>query len=98
MLSTLIGYVANSCGLSQTFTDKMEFRAFVNIPLAACVLVPLSLMRDFSSLAFASMLSLLALTYTGLLMIVELPWYNDLYRNHAPELSIRMFSIDMNFF
>jgi len=75
----------------------MEFRALVNIPLAACVLVPLSLMRDFSSLAFASMLSLLALTYTGLLMIVELPWYNDLYRG-APEISIKMFSIDMNFF
>jgi len=75
-----MAYVANSCGLSSEFTNKIEFRAMVNIPLAAVVLVPLSLMRDLSSLAFASMLSLLALTYTGILMFVELPWYNREYR------------------
>jgi amino acid permease len=65
----------------------MWFRALVNIPFAAFVLVPLSLLRDMSSLAFASMLSLMSLTYVMLVMIIELPWYNKVYRDE-PNLSI----------
>jgi hypothetical protein len=42
--------------------------------------MPLSMMRDLSSLAFASVLSLLALAYTGIVMFVELPWYSKEYR------------------
>jgi hypothetical protein len=36
-------------------------------------------LRDLSSLAFASLLSLMSLTYTCILMFVELPWYSREY-------------------
>lgn len=80
MICTLIGYVANAFGLSADYTSSIEFRAITNTAIAVIVLIPISLLRDISSLAFASILSLIALTYTGLLMFVELPWYNELYR------------------
>jgi hypothetical protein len=75
----------------------MWFRALVNIPFATFVLVPLSLLRDMSSLAFASMLSLMSLTYVMLVMIIELPWYNKVYRDE-PNLSIQFWSVDLNIF
>lgn len=80
VLSTLASYVAQAIGASVDFTSSYEFRAFVNLPIAAIVLMPLSMMRDLSSLAFASVLSLLALAYTGIVMFVELPWYSKEYR------------------
>lgn len=80
VLSTLASYVAQAIGASVEFTSSAEFRAFVNLPIAAIVLMPLSMMRDLSSLAFASVLSLLALAYTGIVMFVELPWYSKEYR------------------
>jgi len=47
------------------------------------------MMRDLSSLAFASVLSLLALAYTGIVMFVELPWYNKEYRAN-PDIEIQV--------
>lgn len=80
MICTLIGYVANAFGLSSVYVSSIEFRAITNTAIALIVLIPISLLRDISSLAFASILSLVALTYTGILMFAELPYYNDLYR------------------
>ena len=97
VLSTLASYVAQSIGASVEFTSSAEFRAFVNIPIAAIVVMPLSMMRDLSSLAFASVLSLLALTYTGIVMYVELPWYNKLYRD-MPTTKIEFLHIKWSFF
>ena len=79
MLSTLIGYFCQNCGMSADFVASMEFRAIANPLIAILVLIPISLLRDLSSLAFASMLSLLSLTYTCILMFVELPWYSREY-------------------
>ena len=43
-------------------------------------MIPLSAMRDMSSLAFISLLTVLALVYCALLLLVEMPWYNRLYK------------------
>lgn len=97
MLCTLVGYVANAFGLSADYVASIEFRAVTNTAMAVLVLIPISLLRDISSLAFASMLSLVALTYTGILMFAELPFYNDFYRK-KPNFYCEPFIIDWNFF
>lgn len=83
--------------MSADYISSIEFRCFSNFPLAILVLIPISLLRDISSLAFASMLSLIALLYTGALMLVELPWYSREYRN-MPNFEVHAFIIDLNFF
>lgn len=97
MLSTLIGYFASTAGLSLDYIETVKFRAMVNFPMAICFLIPISLLRDITSLAFASMLSLLSLTYTCILMYVELPWYSQEYHN-KPNFVIKAFFVDWNFF
>lgn len=83
--------------MSADFVASIEFRAIANPLIAVVVLIPISLLRDLSSLAFASMLSLLALTYTCLLMFVELPWYSREY-HEKPYFVQKAFFIDWNFF
>lgn len=75
MLSTLIGYFCQNCGMNADFVASIEFRAINNTAIAILFLIPISTVRDLSSLAFASMLSLASLTYVCILMFVELPWY-----------------------
>lgn len=96
MLSNLVGYACTSGGMTAESVTTYEFRGIVNTSIAAFVLIPISLLRDISSLAFSSMLSLLALTYTGILMIIELPWYNKYYREQ-PEYFAKPFILDYNF-
>ena len=57
------------------FLDSFEFRLCINVPIAAFILFPLSMKRDMSSLAFAGVLSVLALFYTLLVMVIETPFY-----------------------
>lgn len=63
------------------FLESFEFRLCVNIPIAFCILLPLSLKRDMSSLAFAGVMSVAALVYTLIVMIIETPFYYDYYQN-----------------
>lgn len=72
----MVAYMCNQFGLAQSYTDTMKFRAMVNIPLDALIVIPLSAMRDMSSLAFLSLLTVLALVYVAILLLVELPWYH----------------------
>lgn len=95
-IAELIQYVARSAGLDVDFVESIEFRAIVNVPIAALILLPLSLKRDMSSLAFAGMMSVIALFYTLLVVIVETPFYFKEYVNKS-ETQIFAFYIDWNF-
>ena len=57
------------------FLQSFEFRLCINLPIAGLILLPLSLKRDMSSLAFAGILSVVALFYTLLVLVVECPFY-----------------------
>lgn len=81
--------------MSQDFADSIDFRLIVN-PALAVGLGLLSCLRDISSLAFASILSLLALAYTGILMMVELPFYSPYYHKE-PLFEVKPFIFDWNF-
>ena len=77
------------------FLESFEFRLIVNAPIAAVILLPLSLKRDMSSLAFAGVLSVISLAYTMLVIVVETPFYWKEYR-HMPKTELRAFVFDAN--
>jgi len=79
----------------ENFIESFEFRLLINAPIAGVILLPLSLKRDMSSLAFAGVLSVAALTYTMVVMLVETPFYWKEYRN-APQTIIYAFKFDWN--
>ena len=77
------------------FLESFEFRLCVNVPIAAVILFPLSMKRDMSSLAFAGVLSVVALFYTLIVLIAEVPFYYQIYAD-KPDTEINAFKIDMN--
>lgn len=92
----MVAYIANQFGYGFEKTNTMTFRALVNIPLDVLIVVPLSAMRDMSSLAFISLLTVLALVYCAVLLLVELPWYNDVYKQKE-KFKETVFLMDYNF-
>jgi hypothetical protein len=92
----MVAYIANQFGLSYEDTNTMWFRAAVNIPIDAFIVIPLSAMRDMSSLAFISLLTVLALVYCALLLLIEVPWYNRLYKTEQ-NFKETVFMMDYNF-
>lgn len=69
----------------------------VNIPAAALIFFPLSMLRDMSSLSFASLGAIVALVFTAIVLIVELPFYAKENHNN-PEYSEYVTYFDWNFF
>lgn len=97
ILTTMAAYICSNLGVNEEWTQTCEFRAIVAIPLGYLVLFPLSSLRDISSLRYATMASIFALTYTCLVLVVECYWYNAAYRD-KPEVVKKAFIIDLNFF
>ena len=77
------------------FLESFEFRLCVNTPIAAVILLPLSLKRDMSSLAFAGVLSVASVFYAALVLVVEMPFYWNEYR-YAPGTELRAAVFDAN--
>ena len=59
--------------------------------------MPLSLKRDMSSLAFAGVMSVGALLYTLIVLVIETPFYYQEY-DDKPDTRIEAFIIDWNIF
>ena len=94
--SQMVAYIVNAFGVSQEYTDTSKFRAIANIPLDIALVIPLSIMRNISSLAFVSLLTVLALIYCALLLLVEAPWYNREYKQ-MENYERHFFLLDLNF-
>ena len=71
----MIQYVIEGFGVEHDKDNKIYVRALINLPIAILILLPLSLKRDMSSLAFAGVMSIASLTYTLLVLLVETPFY-----------------------
>lgn len=95
MLCTLSTYIATTAGLSEEFTATHEFRAMVNAPIGYLIIFPLSCQRDFSSLRYAAMFSMAALTYTAVVCAAELPFYEKIYRE-KPGFEAKVAVLDYN--
>lgn len=71
----MIGYVADMLGANAKWVDTIGFRAIVGGPATLLCFFPLSLLRDMSAFAIGGLLSLVALFYTAIVMVVETPFY-----------------------
>jgi len=89
--------VCDQLGADKNFTESTEFLAMINIPIAAFVLFPMSLIKDMSGLRYVSIASIVALIYMGIVLLIELPAYFHLNYivNHEP---IVWAKIDLNIF
>lgn len=77
IITQLIQFIVNELtnGDHYDFIYDMEFRAIVGAPVAIFILLPLSLIRDMSGFRYVSFASIIALFYTGIVLIAELPEY-----------------------
>ena len=82
-----------SLGMDRKFVESITMRMLINIPFAAAILFPLSAMRDMSSLRYAGVASVGALTYTMIVLVVEMPWY---YKENSAKSITHTFKIDAN--
>jgi amino acid permease len=67
-------------------------------PTALLVLFPLSLIRDMSGFRHISVISIFALIYTGIVLLVELPGYIKYTGEHPDIYKIEYAWFDWNFF
>lgn len=67
------------------------------VPMVVFLLYPLCVKRDMSAYRYVSMLSLAALTYTAIVLIIELPDYHSHFKN-LPGNQPVAFYIDLNLF
>ena len=78
----MVQFVLKSSGVDPDFYDNMKFRALQSIPTAALFLFPLCMIRDMSGFRYVSFASIIALFYTGVVLLVELPGY--IHKNYKP--------------
>ncbi|CDW79264.1 UNKNOWN [Stylonychia lemnae] len=95
IVTTLLRNVVTQLGGSKDFTEGWEFRAIVGAPIAACILMPMSMIKDMSGFRYISFASIFALFYTGVVLLIEMPEYIQHYKDTA---IIKPFIIDLNFF
>ena len=93
-IAELVQYCCTSFGMDEKFVESITFRAIINIPFAAVILFPLSLQKDMSSLRYAGVASVAALSYTLIVLVVEMPWY---YKENESSAIIHMVKLDANF-
>jgi len=98
----MIGYVSDMLGADRKFVDSIKFRALVGYPATLFAFFPLSLLRDMSAFATGGLLSLIALFYTAVVMLIETPFYYkqniDGTNPYAKDIQIFAFYFDWNFF
>ena len=75
LFNALMGYISVMLGQSRDFTSSMQFRAFVGIPAAMFLYLPLCLKRDMSAFAYGGVASVVALCYVAAIMVWQAPWY-----------------------
>ncbi len=52
------------------FFGTWQYRAMQGVPTAALILLPLSMIRDMSGFRHISVISILALVYTGVILFI----------------------------
>jgi amino acid permease len=84
------------CGVGDDeFFGGWKWRAIEGIPVAALILLPLSMKKDMSDFRHISVISIFALAYTGIVLLVELPDYYTYYHKITHEFAAWF---DWNFF
>ena len=78
----LINQFLIDAGLDEDDVNALWAHALQIILVAICILYPLSIMKDMSSLSYAAFGSLIAIATTLIVVIVEMPSYFNKNYNH----------------
>jgi amino acid permease len=101
IISTLIARFLLKCGVKTEndgeFFTTWQYRAMQCGPTALIVLLPLSMIRDMSGFRHISVVSIVALIYTGIVLIAELHEYIE-FEKKDPTIKIEYAWFDWNFF
>mmetsp|Transcript_12167 Transcript_12167/g.8504 ORF Transcript_12167/g.8504 Transcript_12167/m.8504 type:complete len:181 (+) Transcript_12167:480-1022(+) len=95
ILTSLAGYVCVSFGMAQDFANSMHFRTMLGVPLTLLIFIPVSLLRDISSFQIAGVATIVALFYTMIVMVAEMPFY---YEENKDSSEILLAKLDLNIF
>ena len=61
--------------MDEDFVNSQKFVFIQSIPTAFLILFPPSMKRDMSAFKYASLISIGCLSYTGIVLIIEMPKY-----------------------
>ena len=68
-------FLSSFDSIDKDFLKSIEFKCASAIPIAAFILLPLSLIKDMSGFRHVSFASIISLFYLGVVLLVELPSY-----------------------
>jgi len=71
IISTMIQRVMKNFGV----TDTEQYKNWHIIGLSICLVFPVCLLRGVSNLRYATILSIFSISYTTIILIIELPFY-----------------------
>jgi amino acid permease len=95
ILSSLIKYVLKQFVDDKEFIDSQLMSLYLQVPVCALVLFPMSLKRNMSSMRYASLASIAALVYTAVVLTVEMPRYYSYFSTVATSRAVYL---DWNIF
>jgi len=98
IITSLFKYVCHTFGMSDEMTDNTKatpLSYYQAIPTSAFILFPLCLKKDMSAFRYISIASIVALIYTGIVLLAELPAY---YKEFKPTADIKPIYVDLNLF
>ena len=90
VITQMVVTIANAFGISKDITgDPYEgltwFKTIQAILTSALILGPLSLRREIGSFKNLAVMSVLCLTFTIIVVVIELPFYETFYdKNYQP--------------
>jgi amino acid permease len=106
LVSDVVIVIAYQLGAPESLTGNLLdgsiswFKVVQTLLTLAIIIFPLSLKKEMSSFRYFSLVSLLALGFTLLCVIIEMPFYvNEYHPTLAPEFrEYKVACVNMNFF
>mgnify|MGYP000273831921 FL=1 len=95
-MTQLFTYALEQFGVvDNDFGDSKKMASYQAIPTAVAILYPLCIKRDMSAFRYVSIFSLVALGYTAIVLMIELPGYYDQFK---PISTVSAYYLDWNLF
>jgi amino acid permease len=96
IVTQLFTYALEQFGVvDNDFGDSKKMASYQAIPTAVAILYPLCIKRDMSAFRYVSIFSLVALGYTAIVLMIELPGYYDQFK---PISTVSAYYLDWNLF
>ena len=97
IMTSLFKYAIHQFGVSKETSESERMSVYESVPFMVFFLFPLCMKRDQSAFRYISMFSIVALFYTAVVLIIELPAYYKHFSS-LPGAVIPAYYIDLNLF